>query len=113
MVTLQLIATLTDGTNPLSSKTIKFYYSYDGVTYNLISSEVTDSYGQASITHETEQTTWYKAVFEGDDAYAPSEAEQKYTIEVIIKVLEVGTQWGVYIWSVTQEKWLKAGVPVS
>jgi len=113
MVTLQLTATLTDGTNPLSGKTIKFYYSYDGVTYNLISSEVTNSNGQASTTHETEQTTWYKAVFEGDDTYEPSEAVQKYTIGVSVKVLEIGIQWGVYIWSITQEKWLKTGVPIS
>jgi len=113
MVTLQLIATLTDGTNPLSGKTIEFYYSYDGVTYNLISSEVTDSNGRASTTHETEQTTWYKAVFSGDEFYESSEAVRKYAIGVSVKILEIGIQWGVYIWSISKEKWLKAGTPIS
>ena len=113
MVTVQLLATLTDGVNPLEGKPIDFYYSYDGETYNLISSEVTDENGQASTTHETEQTIWYKAVFSGDETYEASEAIQKYVIEAVVKVLEVGIQWGFYVWSLTQEKWLKAGTPIS
>jgi len=113
MVTLQLLATLTDGVNPLPGKTINFYYSYDGETYTLISSEVTDDNGQASTTHETSVTTWYKAVFPGDETYDGSSAVRKYTIGVTIKNLEVAIQWGFYVWSLTHKKWLKAGEPTS
>jgi len=82
MVTLQLTATLKDiNGNPLSGKPINFYYSYDQETWNLITTVNTDENGVATTTHETTQTTYYKAVFEGDDVYEPSEATASYTLE--------------------------------
>ena len=83
MVTLQLTATLKDiNGNPLSGKPINFYYSYDQQTWNLIATVNTDVNGVATTTHETTQSTYYKAVFEGDDEYEPSEATASYTLEV-------------------------------
>ena len=82
MVTLQLTATLKDiDGNPLANKPINFYYSYDQQTWNLIATVNTDENGIATTTHETTQTTYYKAVFEGDDVYEPSEATASYTLE--------------------------------
>ena len=75
MVTLQLEAVLKDiNGNPLSGKPINFYYSYDQETWNLIATVNTDSNGKATATHETTKTTYYKAVFEGDDVYESSSA---------------------------------------
>jgi hypothetical protein len=80
-VTLKLTATLTDinGT-PLSGKTISFYYSYDGSTWTLIGSGTTDSNGQASVTHTTDRTTYYKAEFAGDPEYDSSSATAEYMV---------------------------------
>jgi len=79
--TVQLVATLTDNAgNPLANKPIKFYYSYDGSTYTLLATVNTGSDGKATTTHVTKRHTYYKAVFEGDETYAPSEA----TAEVVV-----------------------------
>jgi hypothetical protein len=78
-VTLKLIATLTTDSTPLSDKTIYFYYSYDGLTWTLIGSGTTDVNGQAFVTHTTDRTTYYKAVFEGDPEYESSFATATYT----------------------------------
>ena len=82
MVTLQLKATLKDvDENPLSNKTINFYYSYDKQTWNLIESKSTDENGVASTTFEANQTTHFKAYFEGDENYDPSVAYATYEYE--------------------------------
>jgi len=79
MVTVKLEAVLQDvDGNPLSDKPIDFYYSYDGETYTLITTENTDVDGKASTTHETTQTTYYKAVFQGDADYGASEDTEIY-----------------------------------
>lgn len=78
-VTLKLTATLTTDSTPLSGKTINFYYSYDGSTWTFIGSATTDTNGQASITHTTDRTTYYKAEFPGDPEYEPSSATATYT----------------------------------
>jgi len=84
MVTLKLEATLEDADgNPLSNKPIDFYYSYDGETYTLITTENTDTEGKASTTHETTQTTYYKAVFQGDETYDASEDVEIYAFGLI------------------------------
>jgi len=81
MVTLQLKATLKDiDGNPLANKPINFYYSYDQQTWNLIETVNTDENGVATTTHETTQTTYYKAVFEGDEEYEGSEATAVYSV---------------------------------
>jgi len=82
MVTLQLEATLKDvDGNPLANKPINFYYSYDQETWNLIETVNTNENGIATTTHEATKTTYYKAVFEGDDEYEGSEATASYTLE--------------------------------
>lgn len=78
-VTLKLTATLTTDSAPLSGKTIIFYYSYDGSTWTLIGSAVTDANGQASVSHTTDRTTYYRAEFPGDPEYEPSSATATYT----------------------------------
>jgi hypothetical protein len=80
-VTLKLTATLTDISGaPLSGKTITFYYSYDGSTWTTIGSATTDANGQASVTHTTDRTTYYKAEFAGDPEYDASSATAVYTV---------------------------------
>ena len=82
MVTLLLEATLKDvDANPLQNKTINFYYSYDQETWNLIEAKTTDSNGKATTTFNTNQTTYFKASFEGDDEYDPSVAYASYEVE--------------------------------
>jgi hypothetical protein len=78
-VTLKLTATLTTDGTPLSGKTVSFYYSYDGSTWTLIGSSTTDASGQASVTHTTDRTTYYRAEFPGDPEYEPSSATATYT----------------------------------
>ncbi|RLC83592.1 MAG: hypothetical protein DRJ03_16720 [Chloroflexi bacterium] len=81
MVTLLLEATLKDvDANPLQNKTINFYYSYDKQTWNLIEAKATDSNGKATTTFNTNQTTYFKASFEGDDEYDPSVAYATYEV---------------------------------
>ena len=81
MVKLLLKATLKDGEgNPLSGKTIEFYYSYDKSTWNLIESKTTDENGECTSQHETDKTTYYKARFPGDETYEESEATAEYYI---------------------------------
>jgi hypothetical protein len=79
MVTLKLTATLTSNGTPLSGKTVNFYYSYDGEEWVPIGSATTDANGQASVTHTTDKTTYYKAEFPGDQEYEPSSATAVYT----------------------------------
>jgi len=72
--TVNLSATLKDvNGNPLQGKPIKFYYSYNGTDYTLITTVNTNASGVAETTHTTDATTWYKAVFEGDEQCYPSE----------------------------------------
>jgi hypothetical protein len=78
-VTLKLTATLTSDGMPLSGKTINFYYSYDGSMWTFIGSATTDANGQASVTHATDRTTYYRAEFPGDPEYEPSSATAVYT----------------------------------
>ena len=81
MVKLLLKATLKDGEgNPLSGKTIEFYYSYDKSTWNLIESKTTDENGECTSQHETDKTTYYKARFAGDETYEEAEAIAEYYI---------------------------------
>ena len=90
MVNLKLTAVLKDSFgNALSGKPIYFYYSYDGETYTLLTTQSTDSDGKAETTHETTRTTWYKAKFAGDDTYDASEVVQKYEVGVIEMLQEV------------------------
>ncbi len=75
MTTLRIIARLTDSSgNPLSGKTIYFYYSTDGSTWFLLTSATTDSGGYASTTYDATSKTWFKAEFRGDSQYDPSSA---------------------------------------
>jgi len=85
MAVVKATATLTDiNGNPLSGKTIKFYYSDDGETWNLLGTAVTDENGRAGIVDWIEHTTYYKAVFEGDDIYEPSEATAEFRFGLVI-----------------------------
>jgi hypothetical protein len=94
-VTLKLTATLTDiNDTPLSGKTISFYYSYDGSTWTLIGSGTTDSNGQASVTHTTDRTTYYKAEFPGDQYCEQSSAVVTYTPAAP----QVSAPTGIPIW---------------
>jgi len=80
VVTLKLTATLTSDSAPLSNKEIYFYYSYDKASWTLIGSQATNESGQASVTHATDRTTYYKAEFKGDPDYEPSYAIATYTV---------------------------------
>ena len=66
-----LEAELTDGVNPLSGKTVDFYYSLDGQEWSLIDSRVTDEEGKCStsFSYPEDVKLWFKARFEGDDVY--------------------------------------------
>ena len=87
MVTLKLTATLTSDSAPLSNKEIYFYYSYDKASWTLIGSQATNESGQASVTHATDRTTYYKAEFKGDPDYEPSYAIATYTVPTPTQVL--------------------------
>jgi len=95
-VTLKLIATLTSDSTPLSDKTIYFYYSFDGSTWTLIGSGTTDVNGQTFVTHTTDRTTYYKAVFEGDPDYESSFATITYTL--ITQPTATQTLIGLLMW---------------
>jgi len=70
-----LEAELTDGVNPLSGKTVDFYYSLDGQEWSLIDSRVTDEEGKCStsFSYPEDVKLWFKARFEGDETYDPCE----------------------------------------
>jgi hypothetical protein len=87
VATLKLTATLTTDGTPLSGKEIYFYYSYDKASWTLIGSQVTNESGQASATHTTDKTTYYKAEFKGDPDYEPSSAIATYTVPTPTQVL--------------------------
>ena len=75
MTTLRIIARLTDSSgNPLSGKTIYFYYSTDGSTWIFLTSTTTDSGGYASTTYDATSKTWFKAEFRGDSQYDSASA---------------------------------------
>lgn len=75
MTALRITARLTDSSgNPLSGKTIYFYYSTDGSTWIFLTSATTDSGGYASTTYNATSKTWFKAEFRGDDQYDPASA---------------------------------------
>jgi hypothetical protein len=75
MTTLRLVARLMDsGGNPLSGKTIYFYYSTDGSTWINFVAVATDSNGYAFTTYDANQKTWFKAEFRGDSDYDPASA---------------------------------------
>jgi len=98
MTTVELIAKLTDSSgNPLSGKTITFYYSYDGVNYTQIAQSTTDSSGTATTTHTTSQKTYYKASFAGDSQYDPSSATAVYTPSTTQQPSQQTTQFN-WLW---------------
>jgi len=76
---VKLEATLTDADgNPLSGKTINFYYRLSGeTTWTSAGSATTDSSGKASVTINLDVPNTYdfRAEFEGDDDYEPSSDE--------------------------------------
>jgi len=76
---VQLIATLTDSDgNPLSGKTINFYYRASGTTtWANAGSATTDANGRATVTVtlDVPGTYDFRAEFPGDDQYEPSSAE--------------------------------------
>lgn len=75
MTALRIIARLTDSSgNPLSGKTIHFYYSKDGFAWIFLTSATTDSGGYAYATYEATSRTWFKAEFSGDSEYDPASA---------------------------------------
>ena len=79
MVSLKLIATLKDAyDNPLASKSIDFYYSFDGETFTKFDTQLTNENGVAETTTSTTQDTYYKARFEGDELYEASEDIELY-----------------------------------
>jgi hypothetical protein len=87
VATLKLTATLTTDGAPLSNKEIYFYYSYDKVSWILIGSQATNESGQASVTHATDKTTYYKAEFKGDPDYEPSSAIATYVVPTPTQVI--------------------------
>jgi len=59
---------------PLVNSPVKLYVSEDGVNWSLFDSAYTGSYGTVATTYATGgKKVWFKAVFEGDDYYDPSE----------------------------------------
>ncbi|MHA1290791.1 MAG: hypothetical protein ACTSPB_25690, partial [Candidatus Thorarchaeota archaeon] len=68
--------------NPLSDKTIHFYYSLDGSTWLFIGTATTDYLGIATLYHAAIQDVSYKAVFKGDDTYDTSSDTETYTKNV-------------------------------
>jgi len=90
---VQLVARLTDNNgNPLSGKTIYFYYSYDNKTWIQIGTSTTDTNGYAYMKHTTTMPTYYKASFQGDSSYQPSEAYAFYNPPLVIN-LGLGTMY--------------------
>ena len=88
---VQLVARLTDNDgNPLSGKTIYFYYSYDNKTWTQIGTNTTNTNGYAYMRHTTTKPTYYKASFQGDSSYEPSEAYAFYSPPIVIN-LGLGT----------------------
>ena len=74
MVTIRLVARLVDSSgNPLGGKPIYFYYEIDGAWIH-IATAVTNDNGYATVTHETDRRTWFKAEFRGDENYEPASA---------------------------------------
>jgi len=65
--------------NPLSGKTIYFYYSLDGTTWLYIGSATTNYNGIATIYHAAIQDIFYKAEFKGDEQYEASSDTESYT----------------------------------
>lgn len=85
MVTLKLVAKLTDGSgNPLSGKTIEFYRSIDNVNFTLITTKTTDENGIAETIDEVTSygTYYYKARFPGDGTYEASEDVEVYVYSI-------------------------------
>lgn len=75
MTALRITARLTDSSgNPLSGKTIYFYYSTDGSTWIFLSSATTGEDGSASTTYDATSKTWFKAEFRGDEQYDKASA---------------------------------------
>lgn len=76
-----LVARLTDNFgNPVPGKTIYFYRSSDGASYEGIGSARTGTGGEAKLTIDAPpRTTWFKAVFPGDNEYEPSSDVVRYT----------------------------------
>ena len=105
-VTLRVIARLTDGYgNPLQGKIIDFYYSYNGVLFNYIDSDVTDYNGTASVEHVTDKRTWYRAVLLGDDIYDGSSAITTFTPRrVVLRPLMWRFKRTVYIYMVRRPR---------
>jgi hypothetical protein len=74
MVTVKLIARLTDSSgSPIKGKPILFYYERDG-TWLHIATAVTNEDGYAIVTYDVNQRTVFKAEFRGDDQYDPADA---------------------------------------
>jgi hypothetical protein len=74
MVTVRLVARLTDASeNPLRGKPIWFYYEMEG-TWIHIATAVTNDDGYASVEYEASKRTVFKAEFRGDEHYEPASA---------------------------------------
>ncbi len=76
--TVKLIATLTDSKgNPLSGKTINFYYRKHGTSnWTLIGSYTTDNNGKATAEIDLDPGVYdFRAEFPGDEQYDGSSAE--------------------------------------
>jgi len=65
--------------NPLSDKTIHFYYSLDGSTWLFIGTATTNYLGVATLYHAAIQDVYYKAEFKGDDTYGASSDTESYS----------------------------------
>jgi len=68
--------------NPVSGKTIYFYYSLDGSTWLYIGTATTNSSGIATLYHAAIQDVYYKAEFKGDSTYGASSDTETYTKSV-------------------------------
>lgn len=78
MPTVQLRATLTSDTTPLSGKTITFYYRPAGGTYTQLGSPKTTGTNGVALSDTITLSSGYydfKAEFAGDDTYEASSAE--------------------------------------
>ena len=96
--TYQLLATLVDGEgNPLSGKTVNFYFSTDSSTWTLLGSNYTNAEGEASYTVEVTRSGFYKAEFPGDEAYDGSSDIIRVTVKEEAVPSEAMPSWIIFV----------------
>jgi uncharacterized membrane protein len=58
---------------PVVNSPVKLYVSTDGSSWSLLGTWYTGSFGTVATTYSVNRKTWFRAVFEGDSNYEPSE----------------------------------------